>query len=453
MPRKKKPAPLWSDVVGIDPFKIVVGERADRGGRVYLRWRSGGNWAWQSTRIRIRTADGAIDEAKKAEAYQAAVDHYALLTGERQAVVDARKRPLTLGETWTILVDPQHGRYPHDSPYRRELKASLAFACLKLGAGFPWVQFDGARLRMITRARAEAVLKKGGTAFRVAELCGGSMLTIMRTLQGEGFIPDSVAIPSGATWHHELRRYVETRSGMPLREPDRPRYTIDEFRKLLATAKQVDPRWDLLFALGAEQRLGQVRRGRRTSLVMSPNEKGELTLHFETPGRGQKKGAIVELTPDQRAVVDHALSTGYLRELEAAYKASGTDYGLFPQGRLVDEDTDPRATVARHAQVTPVHTRTVVLWFRATEKLAEIPHVDGRGAYGARRISVDGAIAEGVSEGGLQAGGGWSDSRMPNQVYRDKKRLSEQGEAARIRAAVRGENVSETYPNDGEKTK
>lgn len=448
MPRKKQPAPLWSDVVGIDPFKIVVGERADRGGRVYLRWRSGGNWAWHSTRLRIRTADGAIDEAKKAEAYQAAVDHYALLTGERQAVVDARKRPLTLGETWTILVDPQHGRYPHDSPYRRELKASLAFACLKLGAGFPWVQFDGARLRMITRARAEAVLKKGGTAFRVAELCGGSMLTIMRTLQGEGFIPDSVAIPSGATWHHELRRYVETRRGTPIPEPERPRYSIDELRKLLATAHLVDPRWDLLLALGAEQRLGQVRRGRRSSLVLV----GE-TGRFETPGRGQKRGAIVDLTAGQRAVVDRALTTGYLRELEAAHQASGTDYCLFPQGRLVDEDTDPHATVARHAQATPVHARTVVVWFRQTEALAEIPHVDGRGAYGVRRTSVDGAIAEGVSEGGLQAGGGWTDPRMPNQVYRDKKRLSEQDEARRVRGAVRGETVAETYPNDGEKTK
>lgn len=448
MPRKKKPAPLWSDVVGVDPFKVTVEERADRGGRVYLRWRLNGNWARASTRLRIRNADGEIDDAKKTEAYQAAVDQYALLTGERQAVVDARKRPLTLGETWAHLTDRQHGRYPDDSPYRRELKASLAFACLKLGAGFPWVQFDGSRLRMITRARAEAVLKKKGTAFRVAELCGGSLLTIMRTLQGEGFIPDSVAIPSGATWHTELRRYVEARRGTPIPEPERPRYTIDELRKLLATAAQVDPRWNLLLALGAEQRLGQVRRGRRSSLVLH-----EETGRFETPGRGQKKGAIVELTAGQRAVVDAALTTGYLRELEAAYQASGTDYCLFPQGRLVDETTDPRATVERHGAVAPVHARTVVLWFRATEKLAEIPHVDGRGAYGVRRTSVDGAIAGGISEGGLQASGGWTDPRMPNQVYRDKKRLSEQSEAARVRGAVRGENVPETYPNDGEPTK
>ena len=84
-------------------------------------------------------------------------------------------------------------------------------------------------------------------------------------------------------------------------------------RRLLEASYQVDPRLRLLLALGAELRAGQVRRSKRKQLDL---EAADPVFTVRTKG---KKGAVEYLTEGQVRAVRAALSTGYLRDLEAAY--------------------------------------------------------------------------------------------------------------------------------------
>ena len=84
----------------------------------------------------------------------------------------------------------------------------------------------------------------------------------------------------------------------------------------------------------------------------------------------------------------------------------------------------------------------LVTAFLAAERLAEIPHIDGRATYGLRRQAVDGSLEEGISSDGLQQQGGWSDKQIPETIYRDQDRTRAAEEARDIRARLRGEQVN-----------
>ena len=77
--------------------------------------------------------------------------------------------------------------------------------------------------------------------------------------------------------------------------------------------------------------------------------------------------------------------------------------------------------------------------FKEAERLAEVPHLEGRAAYGLRRAAVDAAKEAGISREGLQAHGGWTDSQIPDRVYADQQAGYARDEARRVRAKIRGE--------------
>jgi hypothetical protein len=87
-------------------------------------------------------------------------------------------------------------------------------------------------------------------------------------------------------------------------------------------------------------------------------------------GKGHKKGTVEQLTAGQMRVVRHALTEGYLRELERAV----ADYPLFPAGQLPGgRSGKPCATVARHAAAPSLNRATLDGWFHEAEDLAEVP--------------------------------------------------------------------------------
>lgn len=409
--RARKP---WETRIGAPPVVVWCGERAGRAGRVYLRWWGGQNWKSRSLGFGVRTESGALDDTKVAAAIDAAAAKWRALTG-RATDAPTPQRPLTLGETWGIVAHPATGRYPSKTAYRDELEAALTLACSVLGADFAWVAFHRPQLRAVTRAAVDRALARGRVGFRTAEVVGTRLLTVAASLKAEGRLPVEYVPPGGRDWKQELRAYVEEKRGQPVPEPARPRHTIAEVRQLLAVSAGVDPRFRLLFALGAELRLGQVVRAPRSALHLEAGT-------FRAPGRGKKRGELVVLTPGQLAVVREILG-GFHAEREAVYQAEGRDYQLFP-GR------GGRGIAGKTA---------VMKWFRAAERAAGIAHAPGRGAYGARRVAVDEAIRAGASRGVLQAIGGWSDARTPEQIYRDQERHDDRTAAATVRAVIRGE--------------
>lgn len=408
----RRPVPtLWAAHAGLPPHRVWVGERV-RGGPATLRFRGGGRTIWKSLGTRLRDDAGRLDEAACEAAYQAALDQSARLAGRRVDHAQARA-VVTLETTWPLLTASSTGAYPTDSPYRRELAAALEDAARILGPDFPWVQFDAARLRQVTRAKVGEVRKRGLPGLRAADVLGTRLLTIATRLRDEGYLPDDTPLPTGRRWRAELKEYVAALGGGRAPEPQRDRYSREEALGLLRVAPEVDWRLDLILALGAGLRLGQVVRARRGDL--------ELVSSFVAPhgtftvvGAGKKRGTVVVLTRGQRAVVDR-----YLDRLPTEMDAP-----LVP-GRKLGQ---------------PIHRRTLADWLAKAEEKAGIPHVAGRLGRGIRRTWVDEAEAAGASAGTLKALGGWSDERTPKTIYADKAALGDAVRAAQLRARILGED-------------
>lgn len=429
-PRRSKKGSLPQSV-GTSPHRVWVGPRAAKGGVLYLRWTRGKHSAWKS--LRTTLAGQTPTECRKIEraAYQAALDQYERLTGRRAPDAQATATaPLRIGDAWAILTDPKHGRYPTDSLYRREFAAALATAARILGEDFPWTAFGRLRLREVTRRHVDAVMKRGGVGFRASQVLGTRLCTIARVLQEEGHLPETYAVPGGKAWIGEIKTYSEAKRGDAVPAPHRPRYTLEELRALLAVAPQVDPRFGLMLALGAELRAGQVARAKRSHLSL-------LTGQFTVQGRGKKGGTVVDLTAGQLAAVHATIYTtlkvsGYLARCETLFQQHGTDYLLFPSALGAGRMAQP-------GHVDVVDKAQVGKWVRAAEGLAGIPHVAGRSWYGGRRASVDASLDEGISGEGLEASGGWTSPRTPNEIYRERGRQTARTEARDVRARVRGE--------------
>lgn len=448
--RARKP---WEGHVGHEPHLVWYGERPDKGYRVYLRWRvpSDGaratNWKWQSLRLSVRDASGVIDQSVAARVHGEATAKYRVLSGQ-DPESKAPRGLLTLRETWPILSARDTGSLPDESDYRDEIERSLLFMRKVLGDDFAWVDLDYEQLQRVVRAKADEVVRlhrarlsaldpeqaarrPKQTGLRAAEVVGTRILTMAGLLvRKHARIPAHAPIPTGRGWREDLRKYVAAMHGGEAPEVERPRHTLDEVRAILRVAPSVDARLDLVLQLGAEYRSGQVVRAMRSQLNLEAEE-------FEVRGRGKKRGTTVVLTPGQLASVHRALG-GYLRQLETAYQAGEiADYPLFPAGRLKKGE----AYVARHAAASPIHKRSMTTRFHEAERAAEITPVPGRAFYGIRRQLLDAATDDGISDEGMQEHGGWSNSRTPRDIYRDKVRKKAQREAADVRAKIRGETM------------
>lgn len=447
-----KPFTPWTQSVGFLPHKVTVYENMEREGTLYLRWRGRDaqgrpQWKKESLRRPIRTERGKIISETQQWALDQAAKKYALLVGGIPADEREPVHQLTLADGIKRALNLEIGMYPADSLHRREVVRELERAVRCLGEETRWDAIKRADLRRLWRWRIQQLRAERNIGLRGAEV------TVQRLLAVAAWLTDEEAIPSGAcvaptNWKDLLREDWQSIAGTEATiEPSRPRHSLDEMRALFGVFGKVDPRFELLMALGAELRLGQVVRGRRSDLDLEHRT-------FTVRGRKQKRGTVVKLTAGQMAAVERALhpESGYLRELEKNL----ADYSLFPAGQMPGGRAHARgfgsrsdskwrvpdhpvATVTRHGSAKPLDRSVFDDWFREAERLADIPHIDGRGAYGLRRRSVDELKKLGVSREALQEAGGWADTQVPDRIYADKVQEHARDEAAAARAKVRGE--------------
>lgn len=417
-------------------IRFVVEEMPSRPGYVVMRRWVDGEWKRKSIgRMVLRDERGAILPSAKAQAEVKAAEWYFQLTGQA-AAKEVAPSAVTVGQTWDLISDPATGKYPHPSPFRDELERSLAYAVATWGADRLWVSITADDWTRLMRQRLTEQVQRGRVGLRSTEITVSRILTAANWLRKKKRIPMDAAVIDPDWRKDELAPFymglTKTKS-MP--EPNRPRHTDDEARRLIAVSWEVDPRFGLLMALGAELRLGQVARAKRSDLDLSANT-------FTVKGSGDKKGETIELTVGQSLAVQRAFST-YLFEAEGDYlvpQRIPDDYYLFPGGRLYGKKAGEAMATVGQARAAHINENTIRDWYWAAEKLAEIPRIRGRGVYGVRRAAVDHALGKKVSQQGLKSLGGWSSDEMPRRVYADQENRQGRKEAASARASFRGES-------------
>jgi integrase len=411
---------LWTYEVGIRPYRVIAEERGDRHGMVYLRFWTGTNWTRETTGERVRTKGGALVKSKCAAIEKLARQKYADLSAGVGPEPSAPKR-LTIVDGLLKAMDRHRGLYPKDTPHRREVERELRRVAAILGEHRTWDSIRRGDIVEIYRKRAATLRTQGHDGKRGAEITVARLLAVGEWLRGEELIPEA-ACRAPLRWKKVLGDELEAP------EPHRPRHTVEELRKILAAAPQVDPRLALALQLGAELRLGQVLRVRRSDVDL---DAGMLRVR----GKGKKGGQLVKLIPTQLDTLRWAVA-GFLAPLEAL----GTDYPLLPAGQLTGGRKTDATPVCRKEQATggSVGRRTALAWFHEAEAVAGVPSIPGRGWVGLRRGGVDGAKGLGVSREVLKEFGGWSDTQVPDGIYADQESLEAIGKAADARASIRG---------------
>jgi integrase len=410
-----------------EPWELTLGSRPrtvrlyERGPTVWIYYRSGGVPVRRSLGRGIRSASGKRIPA----AIEWATEQGNGMLGMLLSPLSSSRvnKSLTILESINLIQDPDRGLYPENSQHRREVLRSMRFAAETWG-NKQWREVRRDDFTALGRARVRVLRARDHVGYRGAEKLVKDVMGVANWLRDKERIPgDSGMAPR--RWVKDLKAFWRKYSGVQVDyKPARPRHSVDEYRRLLPAAWRVDPRFGLMLDLGAGFRFGQVVRIRRSHLEV---ESG----HLEIPGTAEKPGAHLILTSGQQASVARALS-GHLRPLEERWAAEGVDYNLFPQGKL------PQSGVIE-ADRGHVSRPCLSRWFLAAEGLAGIPHMEGRGAHGLRRMTVDHALSEKISLSGLQAAGGWANADMPTRVYAEHHGDDARAEASRFRADLRGE--------------
>lgn len=306
-----------------------------------------------------------------------------------------RSPPVTIGHTIELITHPDTGKYPHPDAFRHELIRALEYACQMWGADRPWTAIKESDWTSLFRKRIDELVAKNRKATRAAQITVGRLITTVRWLREQKLIgPTDAQWP--VDWKIRLLRYWEGVTNT-VHDPEltRPRHTVEETIRILA-ALTFDPRLELLVWLSLGQNSGPVSRAKRGDLLLTafdgttPNQStfgyGTLTLHV---GKSRKVRKVVDLTEDQRSVLDRALGEGgYLHDQEQRYSEGAVrNFVLFPSGYVVG-----RVGLLRGKDVPPIRlgevdwSRSVTTsWlrknFRTAEDRAGVQHIAGRGTF------------------------------------------------------------------------
>lgn len=128
-------------------------------------------------------------------------------------------------------------------------------------------------------------------------------------------------------------------------------------------------------------------------------------------------------------------------------EAMGGDYPLFPAGQLLGGRKGTPICRPKHHTAKPTGPTALRKWFALASELADVPKIHGRGLYGLRRGATDAAAAA-LDEEALKRFGGWTDSQMPRQVYKDQRDAEADQRATKVRGFIRGETVSAPVPTE-----
>lgn len=362
-----------------------------------------------------------------------------------------QKTGVTISETAKLITDPDTGRYPHASPFRDELLRALKFAA-EVWGDVAWESINESHWTKLLRRRCEALVAKDCKAVRATEITVSRLITVVSWLRDTKRVArDAAQWPR--LWKKDVTTHWKGLTGSQRDpQPDRLRYTLEEFQRILAKA-DFDPRLYLLLRLAVGLRPGQVARARRSDLALTMVDWESVTEAtdfgtFAVTGAGKKGGVVVDLTRGQRRAVDDALAgDGYLAQAEERHGRKDIgDYVLFPTGYIVGRvgmlrGQDTKLSLSEHIDFARhVSGSWIRKSWRTAEERAGIEHIEGRCTYGQRRLTVDVAVAADMSPSGIQAVGGWSDTKMPLTVYAEAENRAGRREARPIRARMLGED-------------
>jgi hypothetical protein len=439
--------PWKTTIDGTKPL-LTVEERSDRRGQLYLLW-------WTDGKRRrpklegdhtVRGPDGTLDPERIETVRTAARLQY--LRTQKGPVPTPRKSstaPLDLVDGFDRMLAIPGGKYAHETARYRAVKLARGRILHVLGDRLLWQDLRPGHYLEVGRwfiRRFEAGDETLG--FRVMEATVSALFAARNWLSAQEVIKGAAAAPEGwrAQLETEWQEAADRRSVSFEAKPHQPRHTPEETERLLDHLPHADPRLELALDLGAEYRLGQVARSHRRHLDLTPGAGAGHGI-LVVPGRGNKRGATIYLTPEQRATVDFALGPdGHLAHFEAAYQQGRLDdYPLFPRGKLAKGKCVLRQPLRR------ANRRTFLTFFHDLEDRAGVEQVPGRGWYGIRRVATDLARRHTTDEQVRDALGGWGGgSDVRSDVYMTRNHPDVLREAAEVRRKVRGVTVGAEPP-------
>jgi hypothetical protein len=412
---------------------LTAYERVDRALAIYTRVLESGQYRDKQRLCEtIRDEDGKVDPAREAAAIQLAVDRQ---RRHASGIHDVRKGPLTLESGFRLLLHDIDGKYAGDTTRKRDVERYSRVVISVLGAGTLWSDIRHGHYRKLWRHLAHEHRKdsaKYGPA--AAEKIVGTLRTATTWMHEEELIEPGTSLPA-SNWKATMRKEWVEITGAPIAAPRKERYTPAEQQRLWRALPQADPRVHIAVEIGAELRLGQVLRCRRSDVQpFGGFAIGRVVVH----GRGRKGGADTVLTMQTRHALTRAMTSGYLADLEAAYQAGGDDYYLIPGGKLrtVHTRRGPRKRVPVERGGAPWGRTALRRAWWHLEELAKVEHREWRKWYGLRRIGTD--LGEDIEsdERVLNVMGGWTDSAT-RRKYQEKGRTDVAERARRVRERIR----------------
>jgi hypothetical protein len=425
MPRKPKPGEWQYTVEDLTAY-----ERADRGNAIYTRVWDGKSYVRkQALCAPIRNAQGKIDPALETAAQQLAI--------ARQAAIAAGLEPddggpLTLARGLRMLLDERDGKYVGAGAWLDDMERYVNIILEFLDGSVRWQDIEHAHYRKLWRALARENAETGRFGARTAEMIVGALQTASTWLQQEGKIKAGSALPARG-WRKMLKDEWAAITATPIAAPRKPRYSLEQRARLWEALPQADQRIRLMTEIGAELRLGQLPRTRRTDLQpFGAFVVGSATVH----GRGKKRGEVLILNNRERAVLMEAMTTGYLSELEREYQAGRlSDYFIITGGQLKKGKAQ-----LRHADKPWGKTGMTKKW-KKLEELAGVEHLTGMNWYGLRRKHSD--LAEDREDDArvLNKLGGWTHTKT-REGYQEQGRTDIAERASKVREKLRPDSAN-----------
>jgi len=482
----------WGFSLGKKKPTVTVLEISWKDNDVYARWYEGKNKRMLKLLDTVRDADGDIDMDLHVEAATLGRRVYQILRAggdpreelNRKAGAGGGGRYVsTVDEGLRRFMDKKSGNYAAqlaagDERTYKNREAHVRYLRRFLPAGLTWSNLTHAQVKGVWVAMAKENAKDSSQfGDRVAEQTVGCVYVCRRWLLRNGALRASDLPPIADDWRQELKADWTRITGQSTR-PSRPPYGQTELELILGAASaaredgtyrfDMDPRFRLLLELAPGLRLGAVaKRTKRSGLDLSEGAGSLGHGRLTTPGAGKKHGVVFDLRDADADRVRAALTTGYLADLEVAYRAGKIrDYNLWPAHRL----RGGRAQV-RHAD-TSVGSRFLRGQLRALEDAiyAEAPgldvwsdeqheaksmHIRGRGWHGLRRALTVAMKKAGVSPEAINAAMGWAPgSRMQDTIYDQREEderiaMGSEGRAAALRAVLGADAAGAEMPREG----
>lgn len=436
----RAPAPgKWRYTVGEVPHRLTAFERADKGHAIYTRVWDGRRYVSRRALCgAIRDDAGRIVPEKEVEAQQLAIRRQKEVASGVEPD-DVRGGPLTIAAGFRRLLNRKDGKYPTDTPHRRQVARASRLIQDVLGRDLLWENVRHRHYRTLWRHMARAHVAEGDYGLRYAEVACGVLRSASHWLQQEGLLEPGLALPAPG-WKDALHADWQAITASPPHRPKKLRYTEAEARALWRALPTMDPRLELAVEIGVELRLGQVIRVRRSDVLPSPCGRwriGTVVVH----GRGKKLGETIVLTRRQRHALTRAILWGHLALAEAAYRAGEIDdYYLISSGkthRAIDHRGREVRRVRVHMAAKHLDRRALGRMWEQLEEAAGVEHIAGRLWYGMRRHQADRAEAlDGVTARVKNRMGGWSKTST-REEYLEQANVHDAIEAARVRDMIR----------------